>query len=253
METIVFTAFATLMGLVLGSFYNVCIHRYIVGKSIVRPGSSCPACGKSLRPKEMIPIISYIILHGRCSGCHAHIPFRYPVVEGLSALVALLLALKFGASPEWFVYMIASGIFIVASGIDAEIMILPDVIILPGFVFCAFATIVPLEQPPMEVLGAAAAGAGSFWLLRLAYGMIRRREGLGLGDVKLMLMMGALCGPKLLPMAVFLGSLCALGVMLLASLFGGTVSRTSRLPFGPYLATGSILALLYGPTVMGAY
>ncbi len=251
METYIFTVFATLIGLVLGSFYNVCIYRYIAGKSIVRPRSSCPVCGKPLRPGELVPIISYILLRGRCSGCNAPISLRYPLVEGISSLVALLLALKFGPSPEWFVYLIAAGIFIVASGIDAEIMILPDVIILPGFVFSAFASIVPLERPPMEVLGAAAAGAASFWLLRLVYGIIRRREGLGLGDVKLMLMIGALCGPMLLPIAVFLGSSCALACALLIALSGREVGVASRLPFGPFLAAGCILALLYGWDILG--
>ncbi len=176
---------------------------------------------------------------------------RYPVVETVSVLSAMLLALRFGGSPEWFIYLIVTGVFIVASGIDAEIMILPDVIILPGFLFSAFAAIVLLKHPPLEVLGAAAAGAGIFWLLRFIYGVLRGQEGLGLGDVKLMLMIGALCGPTLLPFAVFLGCLCALLTALIVALSGRKIGRTSRLPFGPYLATGCFLALLYGGDFWG--
>lgn len=211
MEVYIFAFFATISGLMLGSFYNACIDRYIAESDTTAPsGAHCSDYGKPLLPKEMVPIVSYLILKGRCSSCKAAIPLRYPVVETVSVLSAMLLALRFGGSPEWFIYLIVTGVFIVASGIDAEIMILPDVIILPGFLFSAFAAIVLLKHPPLEVLGSAAAGAGIFWLLRFIYGVLRGQDGLGLGDVKLMLMIGALCGPTLLPFAVFLGCLCAL-------------------------------------------
>ena len=117
---------ATLLGLLLGSFYNVCIHRYQTKESILWPPSHCPACKRQLAWWENIPLVSYLLLRGRCRQCWQHISWRYPLVEALSGLLALVLAWKFGPGPIWLTYMFFVGLLLVASFIDFDSYILPD-------------------------------------------------------------------------------------------------------------------------------
>lgn len=123
---------AAILGLILGSFYNVCIFRYISGESVVFPPSHCPHCLHRLKWYELVPVVSYLCLRGRCSYCGGKISLQYPLVELLSGAVAGAIAWRFGLGPDFAVYLIAAGVLIVASGIDARIGILPDVLLLPA-------------------------------------------------------------------------------------------------------------------------
>ncbi|MFZ5428299.1 MAG: prepilin peptidase [Thermodesulfobacteriota bacterium] len=240
---------AGIVGLILGSFYTVCVHRYLTGESIVFPGSHCPHCKRRLRFWENIPLLSFIILGGRCRGCKKAIAWRYPLMEALSLAWAVVLALRFGPTLPWLALMAVGGIFLVASFIDLEIFILPDILTYPGIVLGICTGIFALKLTPAQSLIGAAAGAGLFWLLRFVHMRTRGVEGLGLGDVKLMAMIGGLTGWMGLPPAILFGAASALvlsPVFRMASKDEGPL----RIPFGPFLCLGCALALLWGDKFM---
>lgn len=240
---------AALLGLVLGSFYTVCVHRYLSGQSIVLPGSHCPQCLRKLRWWENIPIVSFVLLRGRCAGCKAPIPWRYPLMEAASCAWAVAVALSFGPGAAWLALMAVGGIFLVASFIDLEIFILPDVLTYPGAALGIATGVFALGLAWEQSLIGAGVGAGVFWLLRFLHMRARGIEGLGLGDVKLMVMIGGLTGWMGLPAAVLFGAASALilyPLFKLASKARGPV----RIPFGPFLCLGCMLALLWGDAFM---
>ena len=230
---------AAILGLILGSFYNVCIFRYISGESVVFPPSHCPHCLHQLKWYELIPVVSYLCLRGRCSYCGVWISLQYPLIELLSGVVAGALAWRFGLGPSFAVYLIAAGVLIVASGIDARIGILPDVLLLPATLIAIPAGALPLGHGWLTTLSGCLLGGGSFWLLSVLYRRFRGRDGLGLGDAKLMALLGALAGPLALPSIMFMGALLALTFVL--------ISRhppKTPLPFGPWLSISFFLHTL---------
>lgn len=230
---------AAILGLILGNFYNVCIFRYISGESVVFPPSHCPHCLHRLKWYELIPVVSYLCLRGRCSYCGVWISLQYPLIELLSGVVAGALAWRFGLGPSFAVYLIAAGVLIVASGIDARIGILPDVLLLPATLIAIPAGALPLGHGWLTTLSGCLLGGGSFWLLSVLYRRFRGRDGLGLGDAKLMALLGALAGPLALPSIMFMGALLALTFVL--------ISRhppKTPLPFGPWLSISFFLHTL---------
>jgi len=241
------------LGLVLGSFYNVCIHRYLTGQSIVRPASHCPKCGHSLVWWENIPLLSYLLLRGRCRGCNSPISLRYPLVEGLSGLWALLLALQFGLGWDWLVYMVVGGLLIIMSFIDFAEYILPDVFTLPGAVLAFCGMVFLVGMPWQDSLLGAVIGAGGFWLLQQGYYLIRRVEGLGSGDIKLMLLLGALVGWQGLPLLIFLAAFTALAASLGYMAKNAHQGMQTRIPFGPFLSLGAMIYILYGSWLTGLF
>lgn len=242
---------ALVLGLVLGSFYNVCVHRYLAKESIVWPGSHCPKCGHALSWWENIPLLSYLLLLGRCRKCNERISLRYPVVELLSGLWAFGLALKFGPSMVWVVYMVVGGILIVASFIDFAAYILPDILTLPGAAIAfagAYFYIRPALGVPtlsQSVIGALA-GAGLFLLLQRVFRKLKGREGLGTGDIKLMLLIGALVGWVPLPIIIIISAVSALVASLFYMLRSKEQALQTIVPFGPFLSLGLMLYILFG-------
>ena len=240
---------AGLAGLILGSFYTVCVHRYLTGASIVLPGSHCPKCLRKLHWWENIPLLSFIILRGRCAGCKAPISWRYPLLEALSCAWAVAVAMHFGQWLPWLALMAVGGVFLVASFIDLEIFILPDILTYPGAALGIATGIFVLGLPPSASLIGAGAGAGLFWLLRFVHMRARGMEGLGLGDVKLMAMIGGLTGWMGLPAAILFGAASALVLSPLFKL-ASKEAGPLRIPFGPFLCLGCMLALLWGNDFM---
>jgi leader peptidase (prepilin peptidase)/N-methyltransferase len=236
---------ALVLGLVLGSFYNVCVHRYLAEESIVRPRSKCPACGHQLAWWENIPLLSYLLLRGRCLQCKQAISLRYPAVELASGLWALGLALEFGPTMPFVVHMVVGGILIIASFIDFDSYILPDVLTLPGAAIAFVGAWLWLDISVQESLIGAAAGAGVFLALQQGYRLLKGAEGLGTGDIKLMLLLGALIGWKGLPVAVTWGAILAL-VASLAYMRKGEDGLRTMVPFGPFLSLGAMLYVLFG-------
>lgn len=248
----IFPWFSLVLGLILGSFYNVCIHRYLVGEKVNDPPRShCPKCGHSLSWRENLPLISYVFLRGRCKSCEERISPRYPLVEAVSGLLALALAFKYGPGVEWLVYMVFTGGLIVASFIDFAEFILPDEVTLGGAPLAFLSAWLLLDLSWVDSLAGAALGAGIFLLLQRIYRRIRADEGMGTGDVKLMLLIGALTGWQSLAFIIFAGSLSAL-IASLAYLKAGEGMRTA-VPFGPFLAAGAILYILVGEAAMDWY
>jgi leader peptidase (prepilin peptidase)/N-methyltransferase len=247
-----FVSVAFVLGLCLGSFYNVCIHRFLAGESIIWPGSHCPKCGHGLALWENIPVISYLLLRGRCRECGVWISPRYPVVELISGLITAFLAYRFGLSWSWIVYLALAGVLITASFIDLEAYILPDMLTLPGAGLALGASFVlPISWPDAFI--GAGAGFALFWSLQYGYKVIKGREGLGGGDVKLMLMLGALVGWQGLPLTIFLASCLGLAASLFYLYRDRNKGMQTRIPFGPFLALGTYIYLLCGEEIMGWY
>lgn len=245
-----FPVLALILGLILGSFYNVCVHRYLTKQSIVRPGSHCPHCGHVLSWWENIPVLSYILLWARCRSCKTAIHWRYPAVELFSGILALLFAWKFGPSWTWLVYMIFIGIFLVASFIDLDSFILPDILTFPA-AGLALASPIILPVDWGETLWGGFAGAGVFLLLQQGYLRWRKLDALGTGDIKLMLSLGALVGLSMLPLMILLSALSALLVSLFYLRQQSSQGLRTAIPFGPFLCLGCILVLLWGEDILG--
>lgn len=246
-----FTPFSFVVGLVLGSFYNVCVHRYLTKESIVFPGSKCPHCEHKLSPWENIPLLSFIILRGRCRSCKAPISWRYPIVELISGLWALGLAWQFGPTLVWAFYMLIGAILIIASFIDFEIYILPDILTLPGAgiaIAGAFFILRPAQGYPslQDSLIGAVAGAGMFWLLQQFFLRVKGVEALGTGDIKLMVLIGGLLGWQALPIMVTASGVSALAASLYYIFKPNSDGLQTRIPFGPFLSLGCMLYVLFG-------
>jgi len=255
-------ALALLVGLAIGSFLNVCIHRIPAGQSIVWPGSRCPTCAAPIAWYDNIPLLSWLRLRGRCRACRAAIPLRYPVVEALAGGLALLSVARFGLTSWAAVAFGFSCAMVVVSIIDLDQGIIPDVVSLPGILAgLSVSALVPGGVGLWDAFAGACLGGGLLWAVATAYQRAAGIEGLGLGDVKLLAMIGAFLGwqsiPAVLLIASITGSAGGVAIVLsrrgrmrarrvLRSLGPGAVLRHFRrtpLPFGPFLALGAVAAL----------
>jgi leader peptidase (prepilin peptidase)/N-methyltransferase len=241
--------FAFVFGLALGSFLNVCIYRIPLKKSIVHPPSSCPNCGAAIRFYDNIPVISYIVLLGRCRHCRTPISFRYPLVELITGLLSVALFIHFGLSPKYIFLFLFTVALIAIAFIDLQHKIIPDVISLPGIlVGLAFSLFPSAGVSPLDALIGAAGGAAFLLLVGVAFEKVTGREGMGGGDVKFLAMIGAWMGWKALPYIILISSLSG-------AVIGGVslaVSRQgvrSRIPFGPFLALGALVFLFFGDDI----
>ncbi|MFP4475187.1 MAG: prepilin peptidase [Desulfatibacillaceae bacterium] len=236
---------ALLFGLCIGSFLNVCIHRLPGPESIARGRSHCPNCGTMISAYDNVPVFSYIILGARCRHCKGPISARYPAVELLTGALAVLCVFRFGPTWDAVYYFAFCCALVVVSFVDYDLMIIPDVISLPGIpIGIAGAFFVGMATPVDAVLGAAV-GWGLLHAIRIGYQLLRGREGMGLGDVKLLSMIGAFCGVK----AVFFTLVAGPMVGLVVGLALMAVRRKGLglgIPFGPFLALGALLYLFVG-------
>ncbi len=268
-----------LFGSIVGSFLNVVIHRIPLGKSIVFPNSSCPSCQKEIRPYDNIPIFSWLVLGGKCRNCRSPISPRYPAVELLTAVLFVTVFWQVGFNPYLpvalvFVTAVVSLIFI-----DAEHMILPNVITYPLLVF---ALVIRVSYPllfggrayfsdlsvyPMtlldgqpiwfiSLLGALLGGlfgGGSLWLVGETWKRLRGVDAMGLGDVKMMFGVGALLGWRLTFLSIFIGALtgAVAGILIIAR--HKDKDFQAQIPFGIFLGIGSIVALLFGDLLISWY
>jgi leader peptidase (prepilin peptidase) / N-methyltransferase len=246
-----FVVVAAAFGALIGSFLNVCIHRLPRGESVVHPPSRCPGCGHQITWIENIPIASYLALRGRCRECRAPISARYPIIEALTALMFAGAYWYYGPGVLLAQRLVLGCILIVLFAIDLEHQLLPNAITIPGivvgFVFSFFA-----GPGWLASLIGILVGGGLLFAVAEAYYRIRHEEGLGMGDVKMLAMVGAFLGWKLtlftLMMASFSGSL--VGLAFIISRQGG---MKYALPFGTFLAVGAALAATVGPGVLDWY
>lgn len=241
-----------LFGLVVGSFLNVLIHRLPRGESVAFPGSHCPACGAPIRAYDNVPVVSWLVLGGRCRDCGVRIAVRYPVIELVNAL---LWAAVYAQAAGWVDF--ASGAFLCSAAlallvIDAEFRILPDKITLTGMVVGLALSFFSRVHDPKSSLGGIVLGAGGLYLLAFLYEKWKKVEGMGMGDVKMLGMIGAFLGPWGVVVAVLLASLAGSVVGLLLVLLKRG-SLTTALPFGVFLALGAVAALFWGPALVLLY
>ena len=253
------TAAAAVFGAVWGSFFNVCIARVPRGESVVRPASHCLSCGRPVRAADNIPIVSYFLLRGRCRACGAAFSARYPLVEALSALLAAALWWRFVAADpgavvavrlaRFALYFAFAGTLLVLSFIDLDTQLLPDVITLPATAVLFLAAFGAHDVQWGDRLIGAVAGYLFVRLIADFYYYVLKREGLGLGDGKLLAMIGAVLGWKALPFVVFSGALAgvvvAMPILSVARRRAAAAPeeslRHAQVPFGPFLALGAVL------------
>jgi len=281
----VFDAVIGLLGLLVGSFLNVVIYRvpammdreerdwhqaYATRNeqtkkapepteeepfNLIQPGSSCPKCGAPVKPHQNIPILSYLFLRGRCANCGISIPLRYPIIEGLTCVVSVLVAWHFGYSVACAGALILSWTLIALTFIDLDRQWLPDRITLPllwvglGFSLIAAADGGPVFTDPRSSIIGAIAGYLSLWSLYKGFKLVTGKEGMGYGDFKLLAALGAWLGWQMLTIIILLsagvGLVAAVGMIV----FRGH-DRQVPIPFGPYLATAGFIALLWGPELL---
>lgn len=244
--------YAALFGLIVGSYLNVVIHRLPRGISTVLPRSRCPSCDAAIRARDNLPVISWLLLRGRCRRCGARIAWRYPLVEAVTATLFVACMETWGPTPDAAVGALFGSALIVLALIDLEHYVLPDRITLPGIAVGVAVQPLLVQGGVVPALMGAALGAGVLLLVYGAWLLLRGEEGMGLGDVKMLAMVGAFLGWKGVVVTLFfasLGGTLAAGVLLLA----GRVHLKSRIPFGTFLALAAGLALFWGRSVMDAY
>ncbi|MBU2053970.1 MAG: prepilin peptidase [Proteobacteria bacterium] len=240
----------TLAGAAVGSFLNVCIHRIPEGLSIVSPPSRCPRCGRSIRFYDNIPIVSYLILKGRCRDCRERISPRYPLVEALTALVAWLLFGKFGLTPAYFATFVFICSLIVIAFIDLDHQLIPHAITLSGIPVFSFMAVFFTGLPFVDSFLGIMIGAGTLYFVAVYYEALTKREGMGGGDVNLFAMIGAFLGWKALLFILLAGSLlgAAVGLAVIAS---KGKDMKYAIPFGPFLCSAAFLHLFFGNYLIG--
>ncbi|MBI5561246.1 MAG: prepilin peptidase [Deltaproteobacteria bacterium] len=241
-----------LFGAVVGSFLNVCIYRIPAGLSVIRPGSRCGCCGSAVAFYDNIPILSYIILRGRCRACGVGFSAQYPIVEALAGLLAAALFYVFGLSVELFVYSAFAAALIVITFIDLERRIIPDVISLPGIPI-GFAASFFLASPGVvdSAIGILF-GGGLLLGIAMGYYLLTKKEGMGGGDVKLLAMIGAFLGWKGVIVTILLGSGSGAVIGGALMLVAGKKSKYA-VPFGPFLSIGALVHLFFGDALISWY
>jgi len=270
----VFALAAGLLGLAVGSFLNVVIHRLpimmerdwaaqcaelkgetppaVEALSLARPPSRCPHCGHPITALENIPIVSWLLLRGRCKGCAARISFRYPLVEALTGLLFAFAAWHFGFTAAGLGALIFVAAVVALTGIDFDTQLLPDDITLPllwlGLAFNAFSVYTDLKS---AVIGAMA-GYLSLWSVYWGFKLTTGKEGMGYGDFKLLAALGAWLGWQMLPLTILLSSFVG-AVVGIAMMVFARHGRNVPIPFGPYLAAAGAIALVWGKPLTRAY
>lgn len=267
---------ALTLGLIVGSFLNVVILRLprmmeaqwqrecaeLTGSpdaaapnpepNLIRPGSRCPACGHAIRPWENIPLLSFLILRGRCSACRSPIGLRYPLVEALTGILTLVAVWHFGLSWQALAALPLTWGLVALAFIDYDTQLLPDDIVLPLLWLGLLLSLAALFADPRSAIVGAAAGYVILWAVFHVFRLLTGKEGMGYGDFKLLGMLGAWLGWQLLPQIVLVSALAGavLGTLLIAS---GRHERGTPMPFGPFLAVAGWIALIWGPAINDWY
>jgi leader peptidase (prepilin peptidase)/N-methyltransferase len=244
--------FVFLTASIIGSFLNVCIHRIPSGQSVAFPASHCPHCSSAIRPWDNVPILSYLLLRGRCRTCKTRISLRYPIVEALAGLAGVGTYLAFGGVPHALLLFAFLCALIVITFIDIDHQIIPDVISLPGIVVGLSAAFLTGNPTWMDSVIGILLGGGILWAIAEGYFRLTGREGMGGGDVKLLAMVGAFLGWRAIPVTLMIASLSgtALGVVMMLRAGQG---RQMAIPFGPFLAVGAAVAMFVGDPLIDWY
>ena len=243
-------------GAMVGSFLNVVIHRVPRGESVVTPRSRCPSCQHEISWWENIPVVSWLLLRGRCRGCGEAISFRYVLVEILAALLAGLLFFRFGPTVIFLFFTYFALNLLALTYIDLDHQLLPDRLTLSGLGIGLLGAPFVLPGAPgpafLFALQGALVGGGLLYGVAWAYEKMTGRQGMGGGDIKFLAMIGAFLGWEGALLSLFLGSLAG-SLIGLALMLGRGANRRLALPFGPFLAIGALVTLLWGPQILHWY
>ena len=260
-QTTIATIGFFLLGLILGSFLNVCIYRVPLRISVMSPARSfCPTCNRTLTALENIPVLSWVAQRGRCKGCASPISWRYPFVEILAGASGVARYLKYGITPIGLIVFVLCLVLIVVTFIDLDHWIIPNRITYPGvviglglgvlaetteFLRCSpFADICPVTQGLSDTVIGLLVGYGFFWIIGVAYYAATKNVGLGGGDVKLLAMTGAILGWRSVPPTIFIGSLVGSVIGIAAMIITGK-GRKTEIPFGPSLAIAVVIYMFF--------
>jgi leader peptidase (prepilin peptidase)/N-methyltransferase len=239
------------LGLFFGSFLNVCIYRIPRSESVIWPGSHCPNCGRKIKPWDNIPIVSYIVLLGKCRSCSAKISPRYPLVEALSALLALGMLYRFGLNVPFVIYYIWACALLVITFIDIDYQIIPDSLSIGGII-AGLILVYWLPVSYRDSLIGLVLGAGLLTAVIYGYYFLTGKQGMGGGDVKLLGMIGVFTGWEGVLFTIFMGSLAG-------TLFGipwafvQKKTMKAAIPFGPFLALGALIYVFWGTQLIDWY
>lgn len=244
-----------LLGSLIGSFLNVCIYRVPRNLSIISPSSRCPSCNTPIKPYDNIPVLSYILLGGKCRICKAAISLRYPLVELLNAMLYIFAVYRFGFHWHTVIIALLCSALVVITFIDLDFQIIPDIITLPGILIGLIAGSLLMPDPFMRdhLLGFKASAIGLLVGGGLFYAIaVLSKGGMGGGDIKMMAMVGGLMGWKSVFLTIFLGSLtgATFGIFLMIAEGKG---RKTKIPFGPFLALGTLITLFFGEEIFTWY
>lgn len=241
--------FAFIFGAAIGSFLNVCIFRIPAAESIVKPLSQCPHCHHPIRFYDNIPMISFLVLRAKCRDCGKKISWRYPLVELITALLALLLFMKFGLTLSFLVFFIFTAVLIVISFIDLDHQIIPDILSLPGIPIFFLAAVFIVKVPWHEALIGLLIGGGVLFVIAFVYEKITKREGMGGGDIKLLAMIGGFLGWKSLIFVLLFSSLAG-ALVGVAAIIIKKQDMKYAVPFGPFLSAAAVAYIFWGDVFM---
>jgi leader peptidase (prepilin peptidase)/N-methyltransferase len=238
-----------IFGAVIGSFLNVCIYRIPRSKSIVKPNSFCPSCEKPIKYYDNIPIVSYILLGGKCRHCNTKISMRYPFIELMTAVVFLMISRRWGLSYESFIQMFFVSLLIVISFIDYDFQIIPDILSIGGLVLGLLIAFVRPGFRFMDAFYGVLLGGGVLFVIAYGYQLIMKREGMGGGDIKLLAMIGAFTGLKGVIFSLIggsiMGTLVGIPLMLIKK-----ENTKYAIPFGPFLSLAAFFYLFIGTNIV---
>ncbi|OPY87616.1 MAG: Leader peptidase PppA [Smithella sp. PtaU1.Bin162] len=243
------SVFAFVFGAAIGSFLNVCIFRLPEKISIVKPLSRCPFCRHPIRFYDNIPLVSFFILKGRCRNCGSKISWRYPLVEFITGMLALLLFAQFWLTADFIVFFIFTAVLIVITFIDLDHQIIPDVLTLPGIPVFFLAAVFVVRIPWLEALIGLLVGGGVLFAVAAAYELITKREGMGGGDIKLLAMIGGFLGWKSLIFILLCSSALGAVVGILIMIIKKQDMKYA-VPFGPFLSAAAVAYLFFGEIFM---
>lgn len=252
MVQLVFLILLFVLGASLGSFLNVCIYRIPRRMSVARPPSHCTDCGSLIKAYDNIPILSFLILRGRCRSCGAKISPQYPIVEAWTGILLLGLWFKFGLGIEFLILSFLSFLLIISFFIDYHHQIIPDRITFPGIVLAPILSLIPGGLSPLSSLLGIGMGGGVLIAIALFGKAVFKKEAMGGGDVKLAAMIGGFVGWKLFILSIFLASFLgalAGAVLILLKRRG----MSSQIPFGPFIVLGSLISIFWGEWLTQTY
>ncbi|GBF32752.1 peptidase [Desulfocucumis palustris] len=244
--------FTGMLGLIAGSFINVCIYRIPLKESILFPPSHCPNCQKKIKIYDLLPVISYLLLRGRCRFCGERIGIRYPLVEIITGMLFMALLLKFALTPVLLKYAVLTCILVIVTFIDLEHYIIPNGVVLAGLAAGILLHYPAGDVTLMSSLYGILSSAGFLLFVYILSLLIFKQEGMGLGDVKLSLVMGLFLGWPLSIMAIFLAC-CFAGGLGIFLLLLKKKARGDIIPFGPFLAMGALTSLMWGKQIIEWY